>query len=435
MSSDAVLDRLTRLHPKVIDLSLGRIEGLLARLGNPETRLAPVVHVAGTNGKGSLVAFLRAILEAAGHRVQVYTSPHLLRFAERIRGVKGVIAEDRLVALLEECERANGAEPITFFEITTAAALLAFAREPADVVLLEVGLGGRLDATNVVARPRLCAITPISLDHGFYLGDTLPGVAAEKAAILKPGVPAVIGPQAPPAARVIARRAARVGAPLMRHRRRGPWAQGWCVRRNAAGMSVRLGDEVLALPLPALAGPHQVENAATAVACAAALGEYAVEPSHLAEGLAAATWPGRLQRLDSGPLRALLPADAELWVDGGHNPAAGAALAAWSAERDDGAPLHLVVGMLDTKDAGGFLAPLAPYATSAVTLTVAGEPAALDAEALAAAATAAGMKARAAPSIEAALALATASARPPRVLVCGSLYLAGQVLAANGTGM
>ncbi len=426
---------MSKLHPKVIDLSLGRIDRLLARLGNPESHLAPVVHVAGTNGKGSLIAFLRAIAEAAGHRVQAYTSPHLMRFAERIRGVGGVIAEDRLVALLEECERANGAEPITFFEITTAAALLAFAREPADLVLLEVGLGGRLDATNVLARPRLCAITPISLDHGFYLGETLPLVAAEKAAILKPGVPAVIGPQTAAPARVIARRATRVGTPLVRYRRRGPWAQGWSVRHDAAAMSVRLGDDVLTLPRPALAGAHQIDNAAAAVVCAATLAEFALTPTHMAEGLAAATWPGRLQRIDSGSLRALLPAGAELWVDGGHNPAAGAALAAWCAEHGGPAPLHLVVGMLDTKDAGGFLGPLARHAKAALTLTVAGEPAALKAEALAAAAKAAGIQAHPARSLEEAMAsLAAASGPPPRVLVCGSLYLAGQALAANGAG-
>ena len=407
----------------------------MARLGNPETQLAPVVHVAGTNGKGSLIAFLRAILEAAGHRVQAYTSPHLMRFAERIRGVDGVIAEDRLVALLEECERANGAEPITFFEITTAAALLAFAREPADLVLLEVGLGGRLDATNVLARPRLSAITPISLDHAFYLGETLPRVATEKAAILKPGVPAVIGPQAAAAARVIARRATRVGAPLVRYRRRGAWAGGWSVRGDGADVSVRLGEDFFVLPRPALAGPHQVENAATAVVCAATLREYGVSRSHMAAGLAGAKWPGRLQRLDSGPLRALLPAGAELWVDGGHNPAAGAALAAWCAENDGLTPLYLVVGMLDTKDAGGFLAPLAPHAKAAVALTLAGEPAALDATDLASSATAAGIDARIAPSLEAALGMAAAASdRPPRVLICGSLYLAGQVLAANGAG-
>ena len=394
-----------------------------------------MVHVAGTNGKGSLIAFLRAILEAAGHRVQAYTSPHLVRFAERIRMTDGVIAEDRLVALLEECERANGAEAITFFEITTAAALLAFAREPADVVLLEVGLGGRLDATNVLARPRLCAITPISLDHGFYLGETLARVAAEKAAILKPGVPAVIGPQAPVASRLIARRAAHIGAPLLRYRRRGPWAHGWTVRTGGAGLSVRVGDDVFVLPRPALAGPHQIENAAAAVACAAVLDDYSVKPSAMAEGLRAAAWPGRLQRLDGGRLRALLPPGAELWVDGGHNPAAGVALAAWCAERDGPAPLHLVIGMLDTKDVRGFLAPLASRVAGAVTVAVAGEPAALSAEDVAAAAMAAGIDASAAPSLEAALAaVAAASERAPRVLICGSLYLAGQALAANGAG-
>ncbi|MCH6587773.1 MAG: hypothetical protein IH805_05615 [Proteobacteria bacterium] len=222
--SDAVLDRLTRLHPKLIDLSLGRIERLLARLDHPEQRLAPVVHVAGTNGKGSALAFLRAMLEAAGARVQVYTSPHLVRFHERIRLTGGPIAEPDLAALLETCEAANGAAPITFFEITTAAAFLAFAREPADILLLETGLGGRLDATNLIARPRLTAISPISVDHVQFLGATLEEIAFEKAGILKPGVPAVIGPQAPEAHAVIEARAAELGAPLHRHGRE--WRAG-----------------------------------------------------------------------------------------------------------------------------------------------------------------------------------------------------------------
>ncbi len=431
--SDAVLDRLTRLHPKLIDLSLGRIERLLAALGHPEEKLAPVVHVAGTNGKGSLLAFLRAILEAAGHRVQVYTSPHLVRFHERIRLTGGPIAEAELAALLETCEAANGEAPITFFEITTAAAFLAFARQPADILLLETGLGGRLDATNLIARPRLTAISPVSVDHVQFLGGTLAEIAFEKAGILKPGVPAAIGPQAPEAMAVIEARAAELGAPLYRYGRE------WKVRPEASagdgGLVFEGRGKARGYPAPALPGAHQIENAGLALACAELLEGFGLDAAAQDTGLARVEWPGRLQHLIRGPLVESLPEGWELWLDGGHNAAAGAALARDLAEWRE-RPLHLVYGMLNTKGAQGFLRPLAPRAETLHAVEIPGQPASLSAEQAASEARAAGFEAHAGKSVAAALGEITkdrtTGPKPGRILICGSLYLAGQVLAENG---
>ncbi|HLI10940.1 MAG TPA: folylpolyglutamate synthase/dihydrofolate synthase family protein [Alphaproteobacteria bacterium] len=425
-ASDAVLARLLKLHPKVIDLSLGRIERLLAILGHPERRLAPVVHVAGTNGKGSTIAFLRAMLEAAGRKVQVYTSPHLVRFAERIRLADGIIGDAALTALLEECERANGGAPITFFEITTAAAFLAFAREPADILLLEVGLGGRLDATNVIERPALSVIAPVSIDHTDFLGDTLAAIAFEKAGILKPGVAAAIGPQEPEALGVIEARAEAVGAPLAR------FGVEWSAEATAEGMRFSGRRWRLDLPRPALPGPHQIGNAGLAIAAAEHLDGFGLTPAHLAAGLRAASWPARLQRLTRGPLLAGLPTGWELWLDGGHNAAAGAILAAQAARWRD-KPLGLIYGMLKTKDAIGFLEPLAPHAAVTRTIAIPGEANSLSAEEACRHARAAGHDAAAAASIEAARdAIVARLGRPARILICGSLYLAGKVLVENG---
>ncbi len=424
-TSDAVLERLTRLHPKVIDLSLGRVERLLARLDHPEERLAPVVHVAGTNGKGSLLAFLRAMLEASGQRAQAYTSPHLVRFHERIRLADGLIDEAALIALLERCEEANGPEPITFFEVTTAAAFLAFAEQPADILLLETGLGGRLDATNVIARPALTAITPIALDHQQFLGDTLAAIAAEKAGILKPGVTCVVGPQEAEALAVIEERAAAVGAALHIHGR------DWTFAPDDDGFCFEDADGVRSFPAPALRGPHQLANAALAVACARKLSSFGLGDDAIASGIVSAAWPGRLQRLSEGPLAALLPPDWELWLDGGHNPAAGAALAEALADWRD-RPLHLVYGMLNTKGAAGFLKPLAPLAEDLKAVTIPGEPASLSAEAATRHAMEAGFEATPAESVAEALgAIVVHAKQPGRILICGSLYLAGQVLADN----
>lgn len=423
--SDAVLDRLTRLHPKLIDLSLGRIESLLQRLDHPETKLAPVVHVAGTNGKGSVIAFLRAMLEAAGQRVQAYTSPHLVRFHERIRLVDGLIDEADLVALLEACEAANGERPITFFEVTTAAAFLAFARETADILLLETGLGGRLDATNMIARPRLTMITPISVDHVQFLGETIEDIAFEKAGVLKPGVPAVVALQSPEVLAVIERRAAELGAPLDRYGRE------WHFREHNDGFIFLRGGRECRYPAPALPGAYQLGNAALAVAAANCLNEFGLSQEAQTAGLQRADWPGRLQHLTRGPLADLLPAEWELWLDGGHNAAAGTALACHLRSWSD-RPLHLIYGMLNTKAAQGFLLPLAPLADSLHAVQIPGEAASLSAEAAAREATIAGFAASPSESVETALRAVATGGAAGRVLICGSLYLAGRVLADNG---
>ena len=422
-ASDLVLERLMRLHPKVIDLTLDRVWRLLDLMGNPQDSLPPVVHVAGTNGKGSVIAYLRAMLEAAGRRVHVYTSPHLVRFHERIRLAGALIAEPALVALLEECEAANGPDPITFFEITTVAALVAFARVPADVVLLEVGLGGRLDATNVVARPAATVITSVSMDHMQYLGDTLEQIAFEKAGILKQGVPAAIAPQDPRAGQVIARRAAEVGAILYRA------GQEWDF--EPAGESLLYNGR--RFPRPALLGQHQYGNAATALAAASLLERarlgLGLDDTTLASGLLRAQWPARLQRLTRGRRVEALPPGSELWLDGGHNEDAGRVIAQqldlWRAA--DPRPLHLVFGMLNTKAAQAFLAPLAPRAASLQAVAIPGEVNSLTA------AEAAGKAPGVVPRgslMEAIQALPREA--PARVLICGSLYLAGRVLAEHG---
>jgi dihydrofolate synthase / folylpolyglutamate synthase len=426
-ASDAVLARLMRLHPKVIDLSLARIERLCARLGNPERALPPVLHVAGTNGKGSVVAFLRAMFEAAGYRVHVYTSPHLVRFHERIRLAGRLIDEARLIALLEECEAANGADPITFFEVTTAAAFLAFAREPADVVLLETGLGGRLDATNLVACPRVTAITPVDLDHMSFLGNTVEKIAAEKAGILKPGAPAVIGPQLGPSLAVLEARAQAIGAPLYRYGRE------WRVEARGAHLHYSGRNGSIEVPLPKLEGAHQHGNAGIALACIDCVPQFGVSGAALADGLRRVEWPARLQRLKRGPLASLLPNGVELWLDGGHNPAAGVVLAEHMRDRWSDFPVYLIYGMLATKDAEGFLRPLAGRVQGMRAVEIPGESASLTAADAAAAARRVGLTCEPAATLEAAIGATIAQLRgPARILICGSLYLAGRVLAENG---
>ena len=418
IGSDVVLTRLMSLHPKVIDLVLDRVHRLLAVLDHPETRLPPVIHIAGTNGKGSTLAMIRAGLEGAGETCHVYTSPHLARFHERIRVAGELIGEGELIRLLEECEVANGTDPITYFEITTCAALLAFARAPADWTLLEVGLGGRLDATNVV-NPRLTVIAPVSMDHEAFLGDTLPKIAAEKAGIVKPGVPCIVGPQEEAALEVIEYRAARLNAPLLIH------GQHWHVTEEDGRLVYQDETGLMDLPLPRLIGAHQVANAGMAVAALRALGR--------AEGAEAAMtraeWPARLQRLKSGPLVRAAPAD--IWLDGGHNPAAGAALAE-ALGRLPPRPLHLVCGMLNTKDVTGYMRPLAPLVDHLHAVSIPGEPNTLSAAETLTAARAAGMRASEAGSLDIAVERIAATAPDARILICGSLYLAGHVLRTNG---
>lgn len=420
--SDRILERLLTLHPKLIDLSLDRVLRLLKTLGDPQDELPPVIHVAGTNGKGSTVAFLRAFLEASGKRVHVYSSPHLVRFHERIRLAGKIIPEKMLGALLAECERANAGQPITFFEITTAAAFLAFAREDADFALIEVGLGGRFDATNVIAKPAVAVLTPISLDHQHFLGETIAAIAFEKAGILKPGAPVVVGPQPPEAAEVIAARAAELHAPLYRHGRE------WSVEHAEGGGLIYRGRQTLDLPPPGLAGAHQYDNAATALAALECLHGLALDPKALARGIGDVEWPARLQRLKRGPLVRSLPSGAELWLDGAHNAAGGEALARFVAGWRR--PTGLVFGMVKTHDPTAFLKPLVPYVRRLSAVAIPGEANTLSAAESMAAARQLGIEATSAQTLRDAV--AAASAPNQRTLICGSLYLAGKVLAANG---
>ena len=420
-TSDAILSRLMALHPKVIDLSLDRMHRLLAALGNPERAIPPVIHIAGTNGKGSTQAMIRAGLEAGGARVHAYTSPHLAQFRERIRLAGTLIEDDALADLLAQVEAANDGQPITFFEITTAAAFLAFARTPADFTLLEVGLGGRLDATNVIDAPRLTVITPVSIDHTQYLGETLPLIAAEKAGIIKPRVPVIVGPQDDDALRVIEARAMGLSAPIVAH------GQHWMIQPERDGMVFQDDHGLWDLPRPNLIGPHQVQNAGTALAALRALG---ATDAQARAAVTQAEWPARMQRLRHGPLVDLAQG-AELWLDGGHNPAGGQALAATLAAMP-ARPTHLVCGMLNTKDVAGYLRPLADHAASLTAIDIPGEPNTLPATQTADAARQVGMTAHVAQ--DAAQAVEQLVTRSPgaRILICGSLYLAGRILRDNG---
>ena len=419
--SDAILDRMMALHPKVIDLTLDRVWRLLDRLGNPQTDLPPVIHIAGTNGKGSTQSMIRAGLEAEGKTVHAYTSPHLARFHERIRIAGELIAEPDLTAILDECYKANGGADITYFEITTCAAILAFARTPADYTLLEVGLGGRLDATNVIDRPVMTVITPVSMDHEQFLGDTVAKIAAEKAGIIKKGVPCVVSRQHPDGMDVIEDVAARNVAPLL------AYGQQWHIERDRDRMSYQDETGLVDLPLPNLPGAHQIMNAGAALSVLRHLGfgERACEAA-----VTRAEWPARMQRLRTGPLIDAAP-DAEIWLDGGHNPAAGTALAQHLqtlAKR----PTFMICGMLNTKDISGYLAPFKGVADQLVAVSIPGEANTLPAADTAAAAKKVGLEAREDESVAAALSSIIAGVPHARVLICGSLYLAGAVLRENG---
>lgn len=431
---DAILARLLALHPKRIDLSLDRMWRILDRLGHPERRLPPVIHVAGTNGKGSTVAFLRAILEAAGFGVHVYTSPHLVRFNERIRLVRpgggALVADDELADALATCERLNAGDPITFFEITTAAALLLFARHPADVLLLEVGLGGRLDATNVIERLLASVITPISLDHQEFLGNTIELIAAEKAGILKPNVLAVTAPQSREALTVIERQAARMCAPL---RIAG---KHWGVTPERGRMVFRDEHGLIDLPVPRLSGRHQFDNAGTAIATLRSIPELQIPHAAFKQGVAKVEWPARMQRLAHGELVELAPQGSELWLDGGHNPDCGRAVVGALAdlEKRDPRPLVLIVGMLASKDSEGFLMNFGGLICRVIAVPIQ-QDTALPSEKIAQAARRVGIPAETSDSVSEALATISALGLDPapRILITGSLYLAGEVLAANRT--
>ncbi len=425
---DALLAAAFRLHPATIDLGLARLERLLVRLGNPHRKLPPVFHVAGTNGKGSTVAFLRAGLEASGRRVHVYTSPHLVRFNERIRLAGTLIDDAMLITTLRDVLDVNGTAAITFFELTTAVALLAFARTPADACVIEVGMGGRLDATNVVT-PVVTGIAALGLDHQQWLGNSILDIAAEKAGIAKRGVPLVVARYPRTVTARIAEVAGLAGARL---RARG---DDWDAAVYEGALHLKDASGRLALPLPRLAGAHQLDNAALAVAMLRAQSAVPVPEAAQRAAMGWAEWPARLQRLDGGPLVARLPAGSEVWLDGGHNPSAARAVAdAFRSHPLAERPFYLVVGMLATKDAGGFFKPFAGRATAVYAVPVPGHEAHA-ADSLIARAREAGLPGSAAGDVAGAftaIARGADRARPPVVLVTGSLHLAGAVLAANG---
>jgi len=431
-TSDELLAEFRTLHPLRMELSLGRIEALLAKLGRPQDRLPPVIHIAGTNGKGSTAALLKAMLQAAGKRVHVYTSPHLVRFHERIElaGADGrarPIGEAELVERLGQVQRVNAGDLITFFEITTAAALLTFAEHAADAVILEVGLGGRLDTTNVVERPALTMITPIAMDHADWLGNSIALIAREKAGILKPGVRAVISQQPADALAVIRARAQEVRAPLT------VWGEDYEAFEQRGRFVYQGAERLMDLALPALMGQHQIVNAGAAVAAALQLKEMGITDAAIERGLTDVRWPARMQRLDNGPLSSLLSPGSELWLDGAHNPAGAEAIARTLAELEERAPkpVGLVVAMMGKKDAGGFLAHFRGLVRRIVTVPNPGSPdASHDPVALAKIAASLGLAADAASDVEAAIArLQKVEKGPLRILICGSLYLAGHVLA------
>jgi len=432
---DSIISRLASLHPKRIDLSLDRVQRLLAALDHPEKKLPPVIHVAGTNGKGSTIAFLRATLEAGGKRVHTYTSPHLVRFNERFRigavGEGKLASDNELAAAMEECERANAGAPITVFEITTATGLMLFARHPADVVLLEVGLGGRLDATNVIEHPLATIVTPISIDHVDFLGDSLEKIAAEKAGILKRGAPAIVAAQDRDALAVIERQAAKVGAPLK------VAGEDWTATEERGRLVYQDEAGLLDLPAPRLHGRHQFENAGLAIAALRTIRQFGLPSAAYDAGIGKAEWPARLQRLGQGQLVQLAPAGSELWLDGGHNPDGGRAIAAALADLEErvSRPLVLIVGMLASKDCEGFLRNFAGLARRMIAVPVPGAEKGLTAEMVAGAARAIGLSATSRDNLAEALDAARKLDLdpPPRILITGSLYLAGEALRENGT--
>ncbi|MEA2864721.1 MAG: dihydrofolate synthase / folylpolyglutamate synthase [Bradyrhizobium sp.] len=432
---DELIARLSALHPKSIDLSLERMQRLLERLDHPERRLAPVIHVAGTNGKGSTIAYLRAILEAVGLRVHVYTSPYLVRINECFRlGQRGggtLVGDDELRAAFDQCERTNAGAPITFFEAKTAAAFCLFAQHPADIVLLEVGLGGRLDATNVIDAPLATVIAPVSMDHTEFLGDTLMAIVGEKAGILKRDVPAIVAEQLPEAIAVIEREAKRMRAPLHAA------GQHWHVNVERGRLVYQDDRGLMDLAAPKLFGRHQFDNAGLAIATLRAQNTFKIEPAAFEAGVVNAEWPARMQRLASGTLVEQAPEGSELWLDGGHNAAGGrvAAAALGDLEERVSRPLVVIAGMMANKDAGAFLANFAGLTRHIIAVQIPDREGAMPPDRLADAARHLGMRVETAGGVEAALRLLARLAYevPPRILITGSLYLAGHVLAANGT--
>jgi len=432
---DELIARLSALHPNRIDLSLDRMHRLLEKLDHPERKLPPAIHVAGTNGKGSTVAYLRAMLEAAGLRVHAYTSPYLVRINECFRlgraGGGVLVSDEALAAALTHCERANAGEPLTFFEAKTAAAFCLFADHPADVLLLEVGLGGRLDSTNVIEAPLASVITPISMDHTEFLGDSLAAIAGEKAAIIKRGVPAISAEQPREAMAVIEQQARRMRSPLFAA------GEGWHVNVERGRLVYQDDRGLLDLAAPRLFGQHQFDNAGLAVATLRAIGKLRISNSAFECGIVNAEWPARMQRISCGPLIEWGPPGCEIWLDGGHNAEGGRVVAAALGDLEErvSRPLVVIAGMMANKDAAGFLANFAGLTRHIMAVAIPDQANAMPPARLADAARALGMRVEIAAGIEPALRTLTGLAYEvsPRILITGSLYLAGHVLALNGT--
>jgi dihydrofolate synthase / folylpolyglutamate synthase len=426
-----LIARLSALHPRHIDLDLERIQRLLARLDHPERKIPPVIHVAGTNGKGSTIAYLRAILEAAGLRVHAFTSPYLVRINECFRISGALVGDDEFRAALEHCERANAGAPITFFEIETAVAFYLFAQHPADVVLLEVGLGGRLDSTNVIDAPLVTVIAPIGMDHTEFLGDTLTAIAGEKAAILKRDVPAICAEQTPEVMAVIEAQARRMHAPLHAA------GQQWHVNVERGRLVYQDDRGLMDLAAPKLFGRHQFDNAGLAIATLRAQNLFRIDNAAFEAGIVNAEWPARMQRLASGALVDQAPQASELWLDGGHNADGGRVVAAALGDLEErvSRPLVVIVGMMGNKDAKAFLANFAGLTRHIIAVQIPDRDNSMPPDTLADAARHLGMRVETSASVEAALrSLARLAYEvPPRILITGSLYLAGHVLAVNGT--
>lgn len=436
IGSDTLLERLSSLHPQKIDLSLDRIKRLLERLGHPEHQLPPTIHVAGTNGKGSVIAYCRAILEAAGKAVHVYTSPHLIHFHERIRlaassGGSAAVTETELMTALETCERVNDGAPITIFELITASAFLLYARHPADYLILEVGLGGRFDATNVIERPIVTAITPISYDHIAFLGSTLASIAAEKAGIIKPEIPCCVGKQDAEALETIRKQAGIMQANLAIS------GEDWRVFTRNDRLIYQDHHESLDLPLPRLSGDHQIDNSGMAITTIRLLKDKSILPEHIGQGLSNVDWPARLQRLDPNHPWDHISDKVELWLDGGHNPAAALVIAKAMAslDRENPRPLVLITGMIDSKDSAGFFSPFIDMDCRVITITIPNKDHSIPAGELARVARDLGLYATPADNLSSALAAAARTTPSPRILICGSLYMAGHVLAEQNRRM
>jgi len=425
MGNINLTQRLSQYHPKLIDLSLDRIKRLLEKLGNPQNSLPPIIHIAGTNGKGSTLAFIHSIAEAAGLRVHTYTSPHLVTFNERIR-INGIPINDQdLLKLIIEVETKNAKKPLTFFEISTAIAFLAFSRNPSDLILLETGLGGRLDATNVISRPAVTALSPISNDHSHFLGHDLKSIAKEKAGIMKPGIACITAKQDPVVLDVIKKRAGDINAPLSIEN------DDWWVAVKGKCLSIMSRDGEINPPLPNLVGPHQIQNAGLAVVTIAGLGDNRITRQAVSKGMSTVQWPARMQKLTRGPLYTFLPADWELWLDGGHNHAAGLALAA-TIKSFEGGSVHLIAGLINTKVPSDFLAPLRNHAHSLTAVTIPNEESSFSANQICSIAKKLGFKAKTANSVNQAVKNIVAEQKAPsRIIICGSLYLAGSVLKEN----